>query len=167
MLRHLKKCAGAAKPQLWRRTFQEWRASTSGAVSIELGFVAIILATLAVGAFDFGRYGILKTRVTSAARAGAQFGVQDLSTANDSDGMVGAALVDMDAVLADLNVKEARTYCECPTGGEVLCNTTCADGGFAPQYVEVKIGQNIELLFGYPGVPENITVQSSSSMRVR
>ncbi len=167
MLKQLNVLSGKTRLQAWCGCIRDWHACTRGAVSIELGFVAIILATLAVGAFDFGRFGVMKTRVTSAARAGAQYGVQDLSAANDSAGMIGAALTDMNAVSADLSVQTARTYCECTTGGEVACDTTCSDGGFAPQYVEVQIGQDIELLFGYPGVPENITVESTSSMRVR
>ena len=46
----------------------------SGNVTIEFGFLILILVSLAIGAFDFGRLGYRKIAITSAARAGAQYG---------------------------------------------------------------------------------------------
>jgi len=62
----------------------------AGNVTIEFGFVILFMATLAVGAYDFGNLGYQKIALTSAARAGAQYGVQDQVTAANTTGMVQA-----------------------------------------------------------------------------
>lgn len=137
-----------------------------GVVSIEMALVSIFLASLALGAFDFGRVGIEKTRVTSAARAGAQYGIQDQSYAMDTAGMATAALADADATALELTVTPQQ-YCACSGGPPVGCSTTCADGAYAPMYVEVTVQGDVELMFSYPGVPDPITVSSTSTIRVR
>ena len=156
------------KPLSWSAALSDCWKSTRGAVSVELAFVAIILSTLAVGAFDFGRYGIEKTRVTSAARAGAQYAVQDLSTANDSAGITAAARYDASDTNNVLTITLASppSYCVCD-GATVSCASTCSDGNYAPRYIDVTVSKPVDLLFNYPGVPTNITVSATSTLRVK
>ena len=130
-----------------------------------MALIAIFLASLAIGAFDFGRFGIEKSRITSAARAGAQFGIQDQSTAEDEDGIRQAA--QNDASDNTLTVA-SRRFCSCPNQGEVGCGENCADdGALAPMYVEVAVDGDVELMFTYPGIPDPVPISSTSTMRLR
>ncbi len=138
----------------------------AGNVTIEFGFVILFMATLAVGAYDFGNLGYQKIALTSAARAGTQYGVQDQVTAADVDGMVQAARNDAADTDAALNIS-ARQYCNCPGQGEVSCSVICDDDSFSYMYVEVTAEDQIELLFPYPYVTSPQTVASTNTMRVR
>ncbi len=138
----------------------------AGNVTIEFGFVILFMATLAVGAYDFGNLGYQKIALTSAARAGAQYGVQDQVTAADTTGMVQAARNDAADTGGALNIT-ARQYCSCPGQGEVSCSVLCADDSFSYMYVEVTAEDQIELLFPYPYVTSPQTVTSTNTMRVR
>lgn len=138
----------------------------SGNVTIEFGFLILILVSLAIGAFDFGRLGYRKIAITSAARAGAQYGIQDLVTAADTAGMIQAARNDIKDTNNVLDIA-ARRYCDCPGQGEVACTVTCTDGSFSLMYVEVTVPDQVDLLFPYPGITSPRAVASTSTMRVR
>ena len=138
----------------------------AGNVTIEFGFVILFMVTLGVGAYDFGNLGYQKIALTSAARAGAQYGAQDLVTAAHTDGMVQAARNDAADTGALLNIT-ARQYCTCPTQGEVSCNILCDDDSFSYMYVEITAEDQIELLFPYPYVTSPQSVASTNTMRVR
>ena len=138
----------------------------SGNVTIEFGILILILVTLAIGAFDFGRLGYRKIAITSAARAGAQYGTQDLVTAADTAGMTQAARNDIRDAGNALNIT-ARQYCDCPGQGEVACTVTCNDGSYSLMYVEVTVPDQVNLLFPYPGITSPRAVVSISTMRVR
>ncbi len=138
----------------------------SGNVTIEFGFLVLILVSLAIGAFDFGRLGYRKIAITSAARAGAQYGTQDLVTAQDAAGMIQAARNDIKDTGNALDI-DARRYCTCPGEGEVACTATCLDSSFSLMYVEVTVPDEVDLLFPYPGITSPRAVASTSTMRVR
>ncbi len=138
----------------------------SGSVTIEFGFVIVLLVSLAIGAFDFGRMGYQKIAVTSAARAGVQYGVQDMVTASDTSGMIQAARDDIDDTQSSLAIT-ARRYCDCPGQGEVSCTVACNDGSYSLMYVEVTVPDQIDLLFPYPGITSPRAITSTSTMRVR
>ncbi len=138
----------------------------AGNVTIEFGFVILFMITLALGAYDFGNLGYQKIAITNAARAGAQYGVQDQVTAADTDGMVQAARNDAADVDEVLTIS-ARQYCSCPGQGEVSCSVICDDDSFSYMYVEVTAEGQVELLFPYPYVTSPQTVASTNTMRVR
>ena len=142
------------------------RHSKAGAVSIELAFFIPVVAAMLAGSIEFGRLGFEQVRIASAARAGAQYGVYDLSSAGDIAGMIDAARLDAEDVTNALNVTAAQT-CRCPSGVVQACTITCADGEFAPLYVEVTVSQDIDLWFSFPGVPDTVTLAANSSMRLR
>ncbi|MFQ5970763.1 MAG: TadE/TadG family type IV pilus assembly protein [Alphaproteobacteria bacterium] len=138
----------------------------AGNVTLEFAFIAVFLATLMLGAIDFGRFGIELSRVTSASRAGTQFGMQDMSAASDVTRMVQAALTDAGVTGESLTVG-ARQYCQCAGSAEVACSSTCVDGAAAPWYVEVTVQEEFPLLFDYPGLPPTLTLNSTNAIRVR
>jgi hypothetical protein len=135
-------------------------------VSIELAFFIPVVAVMLAGSIEFGRLGIEQVRIASAARAGAQYGVYDLSSAGDISGIIDAARLDADDVTNALTVTAAQT-CRCPDGTVQACTITCSDGEFAPLYVEVSVSEDVDLWFSFPGVPDTITLAANSSMRLR
>lgn len=141
--------------------------SNAGNVTIEFGFVILFMATLAVGAYDFGNLGYQKIAITNAARAGAQYGVQDMSTAEDTTGIVQAARNDRNDSANELTIS-ARNYYFCPGQGEVLDESVlCDDSSFSYMYIEVTVQDEVDLLFPYPYVSSPQTIASTNTMRVR
>ena len=142
------------------------RHSAKGTVSVELAFFIPVAAAMIAGAVEFGRLGLEQVRIASAARAGAQYGIYDLSSAGDIAGITEAVRIDADDVNNSLNVT-ATQICRCPDGTVQACNIACSDGQYAPMYVEVQVTEAVDLWFGFPGVPSSITLAANSSMRVR
>ena len=141
----------------------------TGNVTIEFGFVILFLATLGIGAYDFGNLGYQKIAVTNAARAGSQYGVQDMSTAANFAGMVQAARNDINDT-ADALTINADNYYFCPNQTPNVVadeSVLCDDGSFSYFYVEVTVQDEIDLLFPYPFVSSPQTVASTNTMRVR
>ena len=149
------------------RSIDEYLRNADGNMTIEFGFVILFMVTLAVGAYDFGNLGYQKIAVTSAARAGSQFGVQDMSTAEDIDGMIEAARIDINDTAEALDI-DADNYYFCPGQGEVANETIlCADGTYSYFYVTVTVVDEIELMFPYPFIASPQVVASTNIMRVR
>ena len=141
--------------------------NTAGNVTIEFGFVILFMVTLGIGAYDFGNLGYQKIAVTSAARAGSQFGVQDMSTAEDTAGMIQAARNDINDTANALDIS-ADNYYFCPGQGEVADESIlCDDDTFSYFYVVVTVEDEVELLFPYPFVTSPQVVASTNIMRVR
>ncbi len=142
-----------------------WRCPR-GNVAVEFGILAPLLVIMALGAFDFGRYGLGLLRVSSAARAGVQYGTLDHSTANDIANMIQYARDDAVDPANELSIA-ARQFCRCPTGAEVACASPCPDGAYPPIYVEVTVADTLDLSFAYPGLPSTVTLAAASRMRLR
>jgi Flp pilus assembly protein TadG len=140
------------------------RRATSGSFSVEMALAMTALLVLAVGSYDFGRFAMAKARLSSAAHAGAIYGIQDLSTSTDAAGIAQAAR--LDAGDSALSVG-SRLVCSCANGGEVPCGGTCDDGLSAPVYVEVTVQDTIGLMFSYPGVPQTINLSTTNQLRYR
>ena len=141
----------------------------AGNVTIEFGFVILFMATLAVGAYDFGNLGYQKIAITNAARAGSQYGVQDMATAEDVAGMVQAARNDINDTANALTINASNYYfCPNQTPNVVADESVlCDDGSYSYFYVEVTVEHDIDLLFPYPYVTSPQTVASTNTMRVR
>ncbi len=140
------------------------RRCTSGALSVELALAVTAFLVLAVGSYDFGRFAMAKSRLSSAAHAGAIYGIQDLSTAADVGGIEQAARIDAGDNALSVN---SRQVCICATAGETPCGGTCADGLSAPVYVEVTVQDTLDFLFNYPGVPQTMNLSTTNQLRYR
>ena len=142
------------------------RHAVKGTISIELAFFIPVAIAMIAGGVEFGRLGLEQIRIASAARAGAQFGVYDLSNSENTDGIIAAARLDADDVTNSLTVLAVRN-CRCPDGTVQACTITCSDGAFAPLYVDVQVSEDVNLWFGFPGVPSTVTLAAYSSIRLR
>ena len=159
----LGKVLRTVRPDHWHRL----AGSRSGAVSVELALVTIFLATLAVGSFDMARFGIEKVRVTNAARAGAQYAIHADDAQLDTTAIEQAVRDDAEDDNNELTVTVGAPYCSCPGAGVVACASTCADGLYAPEFIDVTVQGQIDFLFDYPGLPASFPITASSSMRIR
>jgi Flp pilus assembly protein TadG len=142
------------------------RATQSGQALLEVALVTPLLLLLAVGIIEIGRYAYYSILVADAARAGAQYGAQNLATAADTIGIRAAAENDGQN-LTELNVT-VKQQCGC-TGssiGDTCPATGCASPNHALVYVKVTVTGTFKSLFKYPGIPQSIDCDSTELMRV-
>jgi Flp pilus assembly protein TadG len=140
--------------------------SDRGTSLVEFALVAPMLLFLLVGLIEVGRYATFAIMAASAARAGAQYGTQNLTTAIDTTGMEAAALQDGQNI-PNFAPKVAHL---CSVNGAAL--TTCPSmgaGGMPANtvyYVRVQVTGTFKSLLNYPGIPPSIPVSGSIVMRV-
>jgi Flp pilus assembly protein TadG len=141
----------------------------SGQSILEMALVLPILLLLLVGTIEIGRFAYYSILVASAARAGAQYGAQNLATAADKTGIQTAALNDGQNVTG-LTVPTATIQQLCGCNGSSLSTTCPATGCAKPEhplvYIQVQAQGTFSSLFSYPGIPASITINSMEKMRV-
>jgi Flp pilus assembly protein TadG len=143
----------------------------SSLVEVALLF-AILVPPLLFGVIDFGRAFYFSIEVTNAARAGAQYGAQNSTTAQDTTGIISAATSEA-ADVARLTLMPAPTYfCQCvgssgPPGTTTSCTSpSCTGGNHVVGYLQVNTQTAYTPLFPYPGVPSPITLKGLAIMQV-
>jgi len=134
----------------------------SGASVVEFAVVAPLLALLLVGIIEIGRFATLAIVASNAARAGAQYGAQNLTTARDLTGMESAATADGQNLS---NWTPTASYL-CSVNGSAL--ETCPSS-LAPKtvyYVKVQVTGTFKSLLDYPALPKQVPVSGSAIMQV-
>jgi Flp pilus assembly protein TadG len=145
--------------------------SESGTSLVEFAVVAPVIIFLLVGLIEMGRFAFFSILAANAARAGAQYGAQNLMTAYDSAGISNAALQD------GQNLSNWTA-----TGGGIVVQQLCAVNGGSPQtcgdpnssappqntiyYVQVQVTGLFNSLLNYPGIPNSLPISGSAMMRV-
>ncbi len=152
--------------RIFAKRLKTRRATQSGQALLEVALVTPLLLLLAVGIIEIGRYAYYSILVADAARAGAQYGAQNLATAADTNGIKAAAENDGQNLTA-LTVKVNH---ECGCTGSSIGNTcpatACASPNHALVYVKVTVTGTFNSLFKYPGIPQSIDCDSTELMRV-
>src|ERR1700683_3659749 len=149
-----------------RRKMLVYRTGERGESLVEFALVVPLLLLLGVGIIEIGRFAYYSILVSNAARAGAQYGAQNLATAADAAGIRTAAENDGQN-LSQLRVT-VRHECGC-TGSSIggACPATgCASPNHALVYVKVTVTGKFNSLFKYPGIPQSIDCDSTELMRV-
>jgi Flp pilus assembly protein TadG len=131
---------------------------------LELALVLPILLLLLIGTIEVGRFSYYSILVSSAARAGAQYGAQSLATALDTVGMTTAAKNDAQSI-AGLTIT-ANQVCGCSGAKLGACPAICVLPNHPLVYVQVSVSGKFNSVFSYPGIPKSITVNSTEEMRV-
>jgi Flp pilus assembly protein TadG len=137
----------------------------AGNLSIEFAFIVPVLMLLAVGALEAGRLYMEHLRMTGAARAGLQYGLQDPGAAADIAGILRAARAGAGEAGTAYAV-EARKFCACPSGSEADCATSCPADEDMRTYVEVTVAGEVELLFAYPALPRTLRLSARQAQRL-
>jgi hypothetical protein len=121
---------------------------------------------LAIGLIDVGRYTYYAIMAANAARAGAQYGAQDLAHLEQISNIRTAATTDGQSltqwfpptVNCEISVNNG-TMTACPTNGSAAATGTV-------YYVQVAVSGTFNTLVPYPGIGKTVTVSGSSTMRV-
>ena len=132
----------------------------------ELAIALPALVLLFLGAADFGRLFYMWIAVNNAARAGAQYGSQNVITAANISGMETAATTDGSNIGG---LTATANQCTCASGTSVtVCsgsNYNCANA-LSATYVEVDTQATFHTVVSYPGIPSSITVTGKAIMQV-
>jgi hypothetical protein len=146
------------------------RHSDSGSSLIEFAIAAPVLILLLIGLIEMGRFTFFSILAANAARAGVQYGAQNLETAYDTSGITSAALQD------------AQNLPNWTAANGITVNQLCALDGGPPQqcstpwgssppvdtiyYVQVQVSGTFNTLLNYPGIPNPVPISGSATMRV-
>jgi Flp pilus assembly protein TadG len=143
------------------------RATQPGQSVLEMALVLPVLLLLLIGTIEIGRFSYYSILVSNAARAGAQYGSQNLATAADTNGIRTAAQTDAQNVQG--LVVTPTQLCGCTSAGlSGTCTPLpgCALPSHPLVYIQVQAQGTFNSLFHYPGIPASITVSSTEKMRV-
>jgi Flp pilus assembly protein TadG len=147
-----------------RRGSRLWGDKT-GVAGIELALAAPMLVLLMTAGYDFGMMFYEQHRLTAAARAGVQYGIQSSSTWTDTTDITAAVRADANDTAASLTV--TPTTCTCP-GGTSPCSTATACSGSAVSgtYVMVTVTESYSTVIHYPFIGTPITIKGQALIRV-
>ncbi len=146
-----------------QRRYRHSLLNDEGSSLVELALVMPMLVFLMVGAIDFGQAYYVSIEVTSAAEAGASYGVINPT---DTAGMASAAT--LDAVDVPAMAASATWGCECSDGtnATVNCSSVPACTANLIDYVDVNTSVTFQPMLTYPGIPSNLALNGHSRMRV-
>jgi Flp pilus assembly protein TadG len=158
------------------RTLPRILRSQSGQSLVELALLTPILLLLVVGTVEMGRYTSLSILVGNAARAGAEYGAQNPTTAGDSAGIQNAAMADLKDISGFKTQPTVTStfVCGCDNGGTIIpspetfaaCSVTCNVGAHLVTSVQVTVTGTFSSMFNYPGIPSPLTITSTATERV-
>jgi Flp pilus assembly protein TadG len=149
------------------RLIRKLSRSESGASLVEFAILLPVMVFLLMGVIEIGRYTYYAILAANAARAGAPYGSQNTTTADDITGMTNAAIADEGSVP---QFSPSPTPL-CSTNGGATLSTCAAAGSNGPAagtiyYVQVVVTGTFTTLFHYPGIPNNVPITGSATMRV-
>ena len=170
-----------------KATFNNRRNRQRGNALVEAGLIAPVMFLMLSGVIDFGRAFYYTDAAASAARAGAQFGIQSPATFTNYTGMEIAALNDVNASCKDsggtsatcnpsLSGQQAQqayigsyklsatatSYCKDSSGNTVACSASTARG-----YVKVVTSITYNLMLPWPGLPSPLAIGGLAIMRTQ
>jgi Flp pilus assembly protein TadG len=159
--------------------------SPSGQSLLEVALLTPMLLVLLLGAIEMGRYAYISILVGNAARAGAAYGARNLVLSMDAGGIQTAAENDFQNNGQNTTslVVSSSTSCGCDTGGSLptltnLCSThsdaglavtitNCSNGGgHWVVMVSVTASGTFTPIFNYPGIPNQLMVSNTATLRV-
>ncbi|GAC1417534.1 MAG: hypothetical protein NVS3B16_21740 [Vulcanimicrobiaceae bacterium] len=139
-----------------------------GSALIEMVIVAPLLALLMLGTVEVGTYMYDGIVVGNAARAGVQYGAQNILAASDSPGIAAAAKADAKQ-LSSLTITSI-TYCTCDSNHAttVTCGgpSPCATSDARDTYVSDTATATFKPFLTYPGLPSTLTIARSAVQQV-
>ncbi|HYB91566.1 MAG TPA: TadE/TadG family type IV pilus assembly protein [Candidatus Binataceae bacterium] len=143
---------------------RSFRAAPGGQSAAELALVIPLLLTSLLVAVEMGRLFYIQIAVANAARAGVQYGAQNLSTAGNNTAMQSAATNNAPNVSG--LTATATHFCQCANGAASTCLSTDCSGSRRLLYVQVNTSAPYSPMMKYPGVPTAMTLTAQAIMRV-
>lgn len=144
-----------------------WADDERGASILELALLLPILLLMLIGLIDFGRAYYLSSEVSAAASAGALYGCQNTTAAQDTTGIKAAAVADAPNV-SGLTVPTVSLACQCSgSTASVSCTSPgCGSSSHVIEWLTVGTSATYKPLFPYPGVPSSLTLTGRATLRV-
>ncbi len=143
-----------------RRREQCWH----GQASVELALSVPLLLMMFLVVVETGRAFYIAISLSNAARAGVQYGSQNLTTAGDNAGMQAAAANDAPNLVA--MTATATHFCVCSDGSALTCLATDCAASHRLLYTEVNTSASYKPLISFMGILPPITVPGKAIMRV-
>lgn len=145
-----------------RRWFQH-SGDEQGSSLVEIALLTPVLLLVMLAVVDFGRAYYLAMEVAGAAHAGAEYAIQNPT---DATGIKVAAINDAPNV-PNLSVTTPTYGCECSDGTlySANCSSTPTCTTNYVYRIDVKTSAAYKPLFPWPGIPSNLNLSSSASMR--
>ena len=144
---------------LWRAT----RSADPGQALAEVAVIVPLLVLLLIGLIEVGRYANFSILVRNAARAGVQYGAQNLVTAADNTAMQNAATADAQNI-AGLTAT-ATHFCKCSDGSASTCLPADCASSHRLVYVQVDTTGTFSSLLNFGGIVPTLTVAGRAVMR--
>jgi Flp pilus assembly protein TadG len=151
------------------------RRRERGVAAVELALISILMLTLLLGAFDFGRLMYWGVSLTQAAAAGAQFGSRSLADAGKTQEIRDAAAADWGG-LGGTNSLVVSTEVGCTCSSTEMpgtwrlpsasCSLTTCTGG-AREYLKVTATTTFNTLVPFPGIPSTVNLSRTAVFRVQ
>jgi len=136
---------------------------------VEFALVAPMLIMLLVGLIEVGRFAYFAILAANAARAGVQYGAQNLQTAVDTTGITNAVVADGQNLPNWTAAGGVVVHYLCSVNGGTPANCVTGANGPAPNtvyYVSVQVTGTFKSLLNYPGLPASLPVSGNAIMRV-
>ena len=147
-----------------RRSSRMRRHDGVAQASVELALSLPLLLMMLLVVVETGRAFYIAISVANAARAGVQYGAQNLSTAADNAGMQSAATNDAPNLSGMIAV--ASHFCKCSDGSASTCLATDCSGSHRLLYTQVNTSASYSPLINFMGILPPITVPGKAVMRV-
>jgi Flp pilus assembly protein TadG len=139
------------------------RSTDPGQALAEMAVIAPLLLLLLIGLVEVGRYANFSILVSNAARAGVQYGAQNLVTAADNTGMQNAATADAQNIAGLTAV--ATHLCKCADGSASTCLPADCTSSHRLVYVQVDTTGTLTSLLNFGGVVPSLQVRGHAVMR--
>jgi Flp pilus assembly protein TadG len=140
------------------------RGRACGQASVELALSLPLLLMMFLVLVETGRAFYIAISVSNAARAGVQYGSQNLSTAADNAGMQAAAVNDAPNIAGMTTT--ATHFCKCADGSASTCLSTDCAGSHRLLYAQVNTSAPYTPLVDFMGILPPMTVRGDAVMRV-
>lgn len=135
-----------------------------GQAAVELAFSVPLLIVLLLVVVEAGRICLVAVALSSAARAGVQYGAQSLTTVSDTAGMQNAAKADAPNLIG--MTATGSYYCKCSDGSSSTCLSTDCASSHRLMYVKVATSATYTPIVNWPGILTTTTLSSQAIMRV-
>lgn len=141
---------------------------------VEMALAMPVLLTALMVLVEAGRLFYLSMTLQDAARAGAAYGAESLTTDNDVTGMQQVATADAQNITGSTwwgsptNFSASAThFCQCADGSASTCAVTDCSGQTQSIYVEVDTYGQFTPMLNYPGVPAAVRLHGRAIIRVQ
>jgi Flp pilus assembly protein TadG len=128
---------------------------------VEFAIVLPFLVFMLIGTIEMGRYMYFAIVTQHASEAGAQYGAQSLANSSNSTGIRAAVVADA----PNVNVTASPAALCLESGVSTPCPVGTPSPGVV-EYVQVKVTGTFTSLLNYPGIPNNVPVTATTTMRV-